>query len=260
MKVSLTGKVVLVTGASSGIGALTAKLLAERGAVPVLTARSVEKLAERSAAIAGEHAVYELDVRDSAQVDEVVAAVLRRFGRIDVLLNNAGYGEFIPFTEAPLDHFADMMDVNYMGIVRCSKAVLPSMLAAGGGHIVNVASIAGKIGTAKSSGYSATKHAVLGLTGALRQELRGTGVLVSAVNPGPIDTPFFNRADPEGSYVRNIKWFMMKPDKVARAIVSVIEYRKAELDLPWVSAFGIKLNRLFPRWTDAMMGKMLDKK
>ncbi|MFC5702986.1 SDR family NAD(P)-dependent oxidoreductase [Cohnella faecalis] len=257
---SLQGRVVLVTGASSGIGALTAKLLAERGAIPILTARSSDKLAELSASIRSEHAVFAMDVQREEQVSEVVAEVHRRYGRIDVLLNNAGYGEFVPFAEATMAHFQDMMDVNYMGVVRCSKAVLPFMLEAGQGHIVNVASIAGKLGTAKSSGYSATKHAVIGLTGALRQELRKSGILVSAVNPGPIDTPFFHRADPDGSYARNIGWFMMRPEKVARAIVSVIERRKPEVDLPWLAAAGIRINRLFPRWTDALMGKMLDKK
>src|SRR5690606_14399525 len=135
---------------------------------------------------------------------------------------NAGFGIFETFRDAPLDHFEAMMDTNYMGTVRCTKAVLPSFLARGAGHIVNVASIAGKLGTPKSTGYTATKHAVLGFTNALRLELRGTGVTVSAVNPGPIDTPFFEIADPDGGYVRNVRWFMLKPEKVAARIVKVI--------------------------------------
>lgn len=89
--------------------------------------------------------------------------------------------------------FDDMMDVNYMGIVRCTKAVVPHMLERGSGQIVNVASMAGKIGTAKSVAYTATKHAVLGFTNALRQELRKSGIIVSAVNPGPIATDFSKR-------------------------------------------------------------------
>ncbi len=260
MRVSLLGKVVLITGASSGIGALVAQLMAERGAIPILTARSRDKMLELSESIRGEHAVYEMDVTSGKQVNEVISQVRERYGKIDVLINNAGFGEFIRFTEAPLVHFQEMMDVNYMGTVRCAHAVLPYMMQAGQGHIVNIASMAGKMATAKSTGYSATKHAVLGLTNALRQELRGSGVMVSAVNPGPIDTPFFNRADPSGTYVSNVRWFMMSPDKVARAIVSVIERRKPELDLPWTASAGVRIMQLFPRLSEALFGRLMNKK
>lgn len=119
--------------------------------------------------------------------------ILAAYGRIDILLNNAGYGKFAGFTEMEAQEFDDMMDVNYMGIVRCTKAVVPHMLQRGSGQIVNVASMAGKIGTARSVAYTATKHAVLGFTNALRQELRKSGITVSAVNPGPIATDFSRR-------------------------------------------------------------------
>lgn len=260
MRVTLRNKVVLITGASSGIGALVAKRLAEQGAIPILTARSKNKMLELSSKIPGEHAVYEMDVTSNDQVNEVVSHVLQRYGKIDVLLNNAGYGEFVPFAEAALTHFEEMMDVNYLGTVRCAHAVLPSMLERGQGHIVNVASMAGKLATAKSTAYSATKHAVLGFTNALRRELRGSGVQVSAVNPGPIDTPFFDRADPEGTYVKNIRWFMLAPDKVAKAIVSVIERRKPELDMPWTASVGVKIMQLFPRASEILFGRLMNKK
>lgn len=260
MKVSLQGKVVLITGASSGIGALTARQLAEKGAIPVLTARSADKLREWSRRMPGEHAVYPMDVTDSAQVQETAARVHERYGKLDVLVNNAGYGEFIPFVEANLAHFQDMMDVNYLGVVRCTQAALPYMLRAGAGHIVNVASLAGKIGTARSSAYTATKHAVIGLTESLRLELRGSGVLVSAVNPGPIATPFFERADPDGTYLRNLGRFVMPPERAASAVVRVIERRVPEMDLPRLAAVGVRIRRLFPRWTDAIAARLLDKK
>jgi uncharacterized protein len=260
MRISLKDRIVLITGASSGIGALVAQHLADKGAIPILTARSRDKMLELSSSIRGEHAVYEMDVTSAEQVDAVVSQVLAKYGKIDVLLNNAGFGEFIPFAKAPLDHFERMMDVNYMGTVRCAHAVLPSMLEKGNGHIVNVASIAGKIATAKSTGYSATKHAVLGLTNALRQELRGTGVAVSAVNPGPIDTPFFDRADPQGTYVNNIRWMLMQPEQVARTIVSVIEKRTPEVDLPWTASVGVRFMRIFPRISEALFGRMMNKK
>ncbi|MBN2982904.1 MULTISPECIES: SDR family NAD(P)-dependent oxidoreductase [Cohnella] len=257
---SLEGRVVWITGASSGIGALTARKLAEKGAIPVLTARSADKLSDVSASIRSEHAAFPLDVTDPEAVSAAAERVWERFGRMDILLNNAGYGEFVPFDEATLSHFQNMMDVNYMGAVRCVKAALPYMRKAGGGHIVNVASIAGKLGTAKSTAYTASKHALLGFTSALRQELSGEGIAVSAVNPGPIDTPFFQRADPGGTYVSNVRWFMMKPEKVANAIISVMESRRAEKDLPLLGSAGARIVQLFPGWTSGIVARLTNKK
>ncbi|SCW75825.1 hypothetical protein SAMN04487970_104137 [Paenibacillus tianmuensis] len=254
------GKIAVITGASSGIGALMAQMLAQRGAVPVLMARSEQKLAEASAKIQGQHGVYRLDVTSAEQVTATMERVIAEYGRIDILINNAGYGVFDPFVTAPLSEFESMMDVNYMGTVRCTKAVLPSMLKQGSGHIVNIASMAGKIGSAKSSGYSATKHAVLGLTSCLRQELVGTGVRLTAVNPGPIDTPFFDRADPSGSYVKNVQWFMLKPERVAQAVLEAIVRGTPEVNLPFMAAAGVKLYQLFPRLFDRVAYKLLNKK
>jgi short-subunit dehydrogenase len=256
----LNGKIVLISGASSGIGALTAALLARRGAIPVLTGRNEARLAKTAAAIGRDCAYYVMDVTDMSQVEEVVRRVIGQYGRIDILLNNAGYGQFETFEDMPVASFEAMMDTNYMGIVRCTKAVLPYMRKQGNGHIVNIASMAGKIGSAKSTSYTATKHAVLGFTNALRMELRGEEIAVSAVNPGPIDTEFFALADPSGSYAKNVSWFMMKPAYVAKAIVRVMERRKAELDLPHAASVGIKLYGLFPRVADRLFGGLFNRK
>lgn len=125
----LQGKIVVITGASSGIGALTAQMLSERGAVPVLLARSEDKLRALASELKGECSWFVCDVTDEAEVNRTMEAVLDRYGRIDILLNNAGYGKFAAFTGMEPDEFAAMMDVNYMGIVRCTKAVVPHMLA-----------------------------------------------------------------------------------------------------------------------------------
>ncbi|WP_138752487.1 SDR family NAD(P)-dependent oxidoreductase [Paenibacillus sinopodophylli] len=256
----LKGKVIFISGASSGIGALTAVKLAEQGAIPVLTGRNIDKLKEIASMIKGSVSYYQMDVTDNNQVLQTVEAVIAKYGKIDVLLNNAGYGQFEHFASMPLENFAQMMDTNYMGIVRCTKAVLPHMVKRGSGHIVNIASLAGKIGTAKSTSYTATKHAVLGFTNSLRMELQGSGIQVSAVNPGPIDTPFFSLADPSGSYVKNVSWFMMKPEYVVTRIVRLIKRRKSELDLPKKAAFAIKLYQLLPRTIDRLFGGMLNRK
>lgn len=256
----LKDKVIVVTGASSGIGALTARMLSDRGATVVLTARSVDKLEAIGAELKGPYSIIPLDVSQDEDVSNVFSSIRKTYGRIDVLLNNAGYGKFEYCNEMPVQEFTDMMNVNYMGIVRCTKAVLPDMIESGSGQIVNIASMAGKLGTSKSTAYTATKHAVLGFSNALRQEVREHGITISTVNPGPIDTPFFQLADPSGDYVKNISWFMMKPEKVASAIVSVIEKRKAEVDLPWMAGIGTKLYQLFPRIADKLSYKLLNKK
>lgn len=256
----LKGKIVFISGASSGIGALTAIKLAERGAIPILTGRSADRLKEHVSAIKGECAYYRMDVTDMEQVQATVDAIIARYGRIDILLNNAGYGRFEAISDMPVEGYERMMDTNYMGVVRCTKAILPHMLRQGGGHIVNIASMAGKIGSAKSTSYTATKHAVLGFTNSLRMELKPAGIRVSAVNPGPIATEFFKIADPTGAYVRNVGWFMMKPEYVANSIIRVMERGKAEVDLPKAAALGIKLYQLFPRLADRLAGGLFNRK
>ena len=258
--INWNGAVIVITGASSGIGALVAQYAAEKGAYPVLAARSIDKLQQVSAKIAAPHECIQMDVTAADDVAQQIAKIVDQHGRIDVLINNAGYGRFESFIDLPLDQFEAMMDVNYMGIVRCTKAVLPSMLKRGSGHIVNIASMAGKVGSAKSTAYAATKHAVLGFTNSLRMELQGSGIAVSAVNPGPIDTPFFETADPTGQYKRNLGSFILPAEKVANRIIRVIETREPEVNMPWAAAAGSKLMQLFPRLTNRAATKILNKK
>ncbi|CAM3857581.1 SDR family NAD(P)-dependent oxidoreductase [Cohnella lubricantis] len=260
MRVSLEGRVVLVTGASSGVGAETAKLLSARGAIPILAARSEDKLRTVSKTIRGEHEAIVMDVTDEASVRSAFRSAIDKYGRIDVLVNNAGFGEFVAFPDASLSHFQEMIDVNYLGAVRCVQEAYPLMRAAGSGHIVNVVSIAGKLATAKATAYAASKHALLGFTNALRQDCKGTGIRVSAVNPGPIDTPFFDRADPSGTYTRNLGSFMLRPEQVAREIVRTIETGRPEKDMPFISGAGAKLFQLFPRMADRLLSGLLNKK
>ncbi|WP_114497131.1 SDR family NAD(P)-dependent oxidoreductase [Fontibacillus phaseoli] len=257
---SLNNKVIVVTGASSGIGALAAQMLSAQGATVVLAARSGEKLKAVSSGMMGPSRILELNVGDDASVEAGFRQIYAEFGRVDCLVNNAGYGKFAYFDDMPLQEFDDMMNVNYMGMVRCTKAVLPHMKDARFGRIVNVASIAGKIGTSKSTSYTATKHAVIGFSSALRQEVREYGITVSTINPGPIDTPFFTLADPEGNYVNNVKWFMMKPERVAKAMVSAVQSGTTEINLPWIAGAGAKLYQMFPRLADRLSYRMLNKK
>ncbi|MBB3113666.1 hypothetical protein FHS18_005779 [Paenibacillus phyllosphaerae] len=256
----LNGKIVVITGAASGVGAEAARRLAQAGAVPVITGRSAAKLAAAAGSIKGRCGSYVMDVTDNDEVNRTIEQIAREFGRIDVLVNNAGFGLFERFIDAPIGHFEDMMNTNYMGVVRCTKAVLPIMKQQGGGHIVNIASMAGKLSTAKASAYAATKHAVLGLTNALRAELAPMSIAVSAVNPGPIDTPFLLTADPEGGYAKSVRSYMLKPEQVADAIVKVIDKRIPEVDMPLSAGIGIRLYGLAPRFADRIAGKYLNRK
>lgn len=256
----LKDQVVFITGASSGIGALCAQMLIEEGAIPILAARSRDKLEKIGASLKGPHELLTLDVTNDEQVQTAFNMMQEKYGRIDILLNNAGYGKFAAMTEMTVQEFEDMMDVNYMGIVHCTKAVLPHMLERGKGQIVNVASMAGKIGTAKSASYTATKHAVLGFSNALRQELRKTGVTVTTINPGPIDTPFFHRADPSGNYVNNVRWMMLKPEEVAGHMIRAMKKRKEEVNLPRLASAGIWLYQLFPRLADRLSHGVMNQK
>ncbi|WP_176717326.1 SDR family NAD(P)-dependent oxidoreductase [Vulcanibacillus modesticaldus] len=256
----LKDKVVVITGASSGVGAEIAKLLAQKGATTLLMARSLEKLKKVSSQIEGKHEIYQMDVTSTEQVFQTMDDVLSKYGKIDILINNAGFGVFDYFIDASLKDYEEMMDTNYMGMVRCTKAVLPSMLKRNSGHIINIASVAGKLATAKSAGYSATKFAMIGFANSLRHELVDTKIFVSSVNPGPIDTPFFDIADPSGSYVKNIKWLMLTPEQVANEVLDVIISKKSDKTIPFFSRVGVKLYHMFPNTFDKLLGKMMNQK
>jgi short-subunit dehydrogenase len=253
-------KIVVITGASSGIGAWLAQELSRLGAVVILLARSKAKLQQIAALMQGKHECIVTDITSLEQVLAATRQIIHTYGQIDILINNAGHGVFESFADAKLETIEQMMDVNYMGTVRCTKAVLPYMLAAKSGQIVNIASLAGKIGTAKSSGYCASKHAVLGFTNSLRQELKGTGIYITAVNPGPIDTPFFERADPSGSYASKMKSHMLQPKQVGQAVLRAIIKRKMEIDLPVLFGWAAKFIVVFPWFSNKIIYKFLNNK
>lgn len=260
----MKNKNIVITGGSSGIGEEVAIRVAKLGARPILIARSEEKLKEISQFIVENLQVdclyYPLDISDRGEVEKTFADLLEKVGHVDILLNNAGFGIFDAFVDADLDDLERMFQVNVIGLMACTKAVLPSMLERNRGHIINVASQAGKLATPKSSGYSASKHAVLGFTNSLRMELAKTNIYVSSVNPGPIETNFFQIADKSGNYVNNVKKYMLKADYVAEKIVQLMEHPKRELNLPRWMNMGSTLYHLFPSIADKLVGDLLNKK
>ncbi|WP_078428653.1 SDR family NAD(P)-dependent oxidoreductase [Alkalihalobacterium alkalinitrilicum] len=255
----LLNKKIVITGASSGIGKEIAYIVAEMGATPILLARSVDKLEAISIEINQKFSVqayyYSLDVTSFECVQKTIEQVISNHENIDVLINNAGVGYFDAFHEADFHQIEEMFHVNVLGLMACTKAVLPYLLETNEGHILNIGSQAGKIATPKSSVYSATKHAVRGFTNALRMELHETNIHVSLINPGPIRTAFFDQADKSGTYKKNVEKMMLSPEDVANRIVELIIKPKRELNLPWWMNVGSTVYQLFPRLVEKLGGK-----
>lgn len=260
----LKGKIIAITGASSGLGEQIAVQVAKLGGTPVLLARTEERLHILQGRLKREYQTscyaYQLDVTKDKQVQNVFNRIEKEVGTIDVLINNAGFGKFLSFEEASLEEVKAMFDVNVFGIVACIKAVLPAMQQRNSGHIINIASIAGKIATPKSSAYAATKHAVIGFSNSLRMELAMTNIRVTVVNPGPIQTNFFQIADRSGQYVESVKRILLKPEYVAAESLKTIWKYKRELQLPRWMGLGTLAFALFPRTFEAVASNRLHKK
>jgi NADP-dependent 3-hydroxy acid dehydrogenase YdfG len=184
-------KIALVTGASSGIGAATAELLAREGALVAVVARRADRLnslVERIVAAGGRAAAFAADVAKETEASAVAQEVLTRFGRVDILVNSAGIVRPGDVETADAAHWREMIDVNLLAAMYLSQAVLPTMRSHSDGHIVNVSSTAGRTVGVRHSGYAASKHAVNAFSEALRQEVAGFGIRVTIVEPGATNT------------------------------------------------------------------------
>ena len=188
---NLQGRTALVTGASSGIGEATAVALAAAGARVAVAARRRERLdalVERIGKAGGEAVAITADVADPDGATRMVDEACERLGQLDILVNNAGVMYLEPTAEADLKRWRHMLELNVLGLIAASQAALPGMRARRDGHIVNVASTAGRIANANSAGYSATKFGVVGFSEALRKELVADRVRVTVVEPGVVET------------------------------------------------------------------------
>ena len=242
------GAVAVVTGASRGLGRSVARLAAERGATVGLVARSAADLEDTLAAVGGRGAVAVADVGDRSQVEAAVASLAERLGPADVLVNNAGIGAYGSFVDTAVEDIERIHRVNYLGPVYATKAVLPAMVERGRGHIVNIGSISGRIGSPFEAAYSSAKFALVGLTEALAVELAPLGIGVSMVNPGPVDTSFFAA---RGHPYERRRPRQVDPGTVARAVVEAVERGRLEQVVPRMLGQAVVAKTLLPplyRW------------
>src|SRR5713101_4297812 len=249
-------KSVLVTGASSGIGHDVALAFGEQGArVAVLARRRVhlETLAQKINKAGGKALALDCDVTDRARVFWAVDQVKESFGKIDILINSAGLLISDPVEQMRPEDLEKMMTVNLFGALNAMQAVLPLMRHAKGGNIVNISSLAGRRGMTPLGGYSATKFALVGLTEALRVELFNTGIKVSLVMPGVIDTPMAHGALTQSS-LKGMPAMMAMPARwVTWAVLAAAAFGLTEVDVPPGAAVAEKLASLFPGVTDAIL-------
>ncbi len=222
-------KVVLITGATSGIGETTARKFGAAGAKVVVSGRrdaEGEAVAEAIGAAGGEATFIRADVAEEGDVKALVEGTVSRYGRLDVAFNNAGVELVTPLAETTHEEYQRLFGINVWGVLSSMKYEIPAMLANGGGSIINTSSVAGHIGMAGVGAYVATKHAVEGLTKVAALETAGQGIRVNAVAPAAIETAMVDRfAGPEGSEARGQIAAMHpigrmgKADEIAEAVL-----------------------------------------
>lgn len=220
---TLQDKVAVVTGASSGIGHELSRVLVSEGARVFGLARTASKLQQVRQELGDHFYPVECDVREENSVGSAFDQVLREGGRLDVLINNAGLGIFGPITELSTEDWDIQIETNLRGVFLCTRAAAPQMKKQNaesgfGGHIVNIASIAGLIGNPNLSAYNASKFGVRGFTEAIMKELREDGIKVTAVYPGSVDTSFGQHSGGRGIGSRNA----MTPQDIAGTVLHIL--------------------------------------
>ena len=252
--------VVLITGASSGIGANTALTLGKNGYRVVLAARRKDRLDEIADQIrggGGEAISDQMDMSQVEQVKNVVTMIRGEYGAVNILVNNAGSARHLWLDEKSLESDIQMqLQVNLVGMIQLTRAVLPDMLAAGDGQIIHVSSIASWVGIPTYSIYNASKFGSRGFFEGLRRELRGTGVIISEVFPGAVDTEFAQ--DPKVTWKTTTvtpKFALLSTQAVADKIFQMIQKKKTKSVIPGIMWLAISANAYFPGFVSWVLSK-----
>ncbi len=256
-----SGAVAVVTGASRGIGREVTLMAAAKGAKLGLIARSRPDLEKVLAEIGGRGAVATADVADRAETERAIGEIVSALGPVDILVNNAGIGQWGRVVDTPAEEYERTIKVNYLSCVYATKAVLPSMIERKRGHIVNLASIAGRIGPPLESAYAGSKFAMVGFTESLAFEVGPQGIGVSMVNPGPVKTEFFDTRGHayEGSYPRPVT-----AQRVASSVIEVVESNGLERIIPRALRPAVVVRHMLPplyrRGTARVLASQLEDK
>ena len=265
-KIDLAGKVVVVTGSSSGFGLLIARHAARLGAKLVLAARGAADLEAAAAelrAAGAEVLAVPTDLSDEGQARNLIARAIDRFGRVDVLVNNAGIISVGPVETMTVDDYKDAMATNFWGELYPTLAVLPHMRAQGSGRIVNVSSVGGRVAVPHLLPYSASKFALTGLTEGLRAELAKSNIHVTGVYPGTIRTGGHAHATFKGNRNAEYTWFALSDtvpilstsaDYAARKLWDAAIHGDPEVVIGWNARLAVIAHNLFPDWTAELMG------
>jgi short-subunit dehydrogenase len=250
--VQLKDRVIIVTGASAGIGRVTAVALAQAGAHLLLTARREERLHSLIAeleAFPGRCLALAGDIRQESFAYEMIAHTVNEFGRVDVLLNNAGLGHRSLISEMPADDMRTIFDTNVLGLLYATQAAIWQMKKQEGGQIINVSSIVGQRPLPTSGVYCASKTAVNFVSRSLRMECRPHNITITLVYPGRTLTEF-GQARLGAKGLNPSKLGQVSAARVAKAIVKAIRYGRTEVYVTWFDWLFTHTNRLFPRTTD----------
>lgn len=257
--------VAIITGASSGIGEASARILARAGYRVILAARRLDLLETLEREIesdGGEALSVETDVSNLVSLKALVSRTLESYGRIDVLFNNAGFGRFKWLEELDAEKdIAGQIEVNLTGVIQLTGLVLPTMIEQRSGHIINMASMAGYVATPTYTVYAATKHGLRGFTDALRREVGIWGVRVSALYPGGVSTAFGSHTGAQRKTgITTPKALLLTPEDIGNRVLRLARgNRSRNLPLPGISWFAIWLNRLFPGLNDRVIERTFTK-
>ncbi|HET7177231.1 MAG TPA: SDR family oxidoreductase [Solirubrobacterales bacterium] len=238
---SLSGKVVAITGAARGIGKATAAALIRKGCRVAIGDLDLGVAEETAKELGGGTIALPLDVTDRASLQSFLDETEKQLGPLDVLVNNAGIMPVTPFVEESEESIRRQVDINLIGVIAGTQMAIERMRPRNTGHIVNIASSAGKAGVPGIATYSATKHAVVGLSEAVRQELRGTAIEISCVMPVPVNTALMEGVSDQRAVKR------VEPEDVANEIVDALELRRFDVFVPRSLKFTVTAANLLPR-------------
>ena len=257
---SFKNKVVLITGASSGIGKQTAIEFAKLGSNIILVARRKNKLEQVENELKQFNVntlVCTCDVSKKDQVEKMSKIVLEKFNSIDILINNAGFAIYGSVYDLSINDIESQMETNYFGMIYCTKNFLPLMLEKKSGHIVNVASVAASFGLPGIASYCASKFAMLGFSEGLKHELRGTGVGITVVSPIMVKTDFFDH--PSFEKMPKYSPTYLNSKTVAKAIVKASNSSRLEIITPSIVRIAVWLKHTFPYFINPILGKSFKK-